>query len=316
MFLNVLQPPSISLFSSTGSDPLQIWSVNIDITASSGSSVIQLLRDSDTGTYMYGTSNNSRPPHERDSITASLIAPPALVELGGADASSRNTAIDNEELGHNTIHRDRGYELDQTVLHIQSPKLPTTYIQCPPGSFTPGTGRTPPLGLKHPWIHLQVRNLGREWSFEVGIVDSAGRTGVLRMSTFQKHPKLKLNQTGENSFPLLHLPLSFPSRSSRPLTAWTTINLHLPNFVPYFSHSNLLQEPDGQGNPSGHSTSSPSVSQSWERAGHPGTAIPAGAYSHIAFIRVYATCRLRRIWLDGSGPDQTFPSEFDLFSAD
>ena len=32
---------------------------------------------------------------------------------------------------------------------------------------------------------LQVRNLGREWAFEVGIVDHTGRVGTDRLSTFQ-----------------------------------------------------------------------------------------------------------------------------------
>lgn len=41
------------------------------------------------------------------------------------------------------------------------------------------------LGLTHPWIHLQVRHLGREWAFEVGVVDRAKNTGVIRFSTFQ-----------------------------------------------------------------------------------------------------------------------------------
>lgn len=80
----------------------------------------------------------------------------------------------------------RGRELEQTVLHIQSPTLPTTYIQCP--SITPNAGsvvRSAVLGIKHPWMHIQVRNLSREWSFEVGIVDQAGRVGILRFSTFQ-----------------------------------------------------------------------------------------------------------------------------------
>ena len=51
------------------------------------------------------------------------------------------------------------YTLDQTVLHIQSPTLKTTYICCPP-ERTIGTmsrsGRTH-LGLKHPWIHMLRR---------------------------------------------------------------------------------------------------------------------------------------------------------------
>jgi hypothetical protein len=33
-------------------------------------------------------------------------------------------------------------------------------------------------------MHLQVRNLGREWAFEVGIVDLAGRVGIVRPAVY------------------------------------------------------------------------------------------------------------------------------------
>ncbi|KAF9449283.1 hypothetical protein P691DRAFT_667793 [Macrolepiota fuliginosa MF-IS2] len=272
MFSSVLQPSSISIFSSTGSEPLQLWGVKID---SSSGSCIDLLHD--------GT---SKLPYSKPST--SLVSPPPLVELGGAE---RDPESDSGDLG---------YDLDQTVLHIQSPRLPSTYIQCPPD-------KVPALGLRHPWMHLHVRNMGREWGFEVGLVDHAGRTGILRMSTFQKQPSLKLSRGERSTFPLLHLPLSFPSRSSRPLTAWTTINVHLPTFIPYFSHSNLLTV-DRQGGQESH------ASQSWDTITLP--AVPSGSYSHVSFVRVYATCRLRRIWFDEHGPDQTVPWEFELYSAD
>lgn len=41
------------------------------------------------------------------------------------------------------------------------------------------------LGMEHPWLHMQIRNMGREWSFEVGVVDQGGKEGVVRCSTFQ-----------------------------------------------------------------------------------------------------------------------------------
>ncbi|CAK5274846.1 unnamed protein product [Mycena citricolor] len=110
-----------------------------------------------------------------------------------------------------------GLCLDQTVLHIQSPTLPTTFIRCPPGDTTV-------VGLKHPWIHLQVRDLGREWSLELGVADRAGTEGVIRLSTFKKQPTLTIS----TKHALLHLPLSFPALSDTSLTAWSTINLHLP----------------------------------------------------------------------------------------
>jgi hypothetical protein len=46
-------------------------------------------------------------------------------------------------------------------------------------------GREGDLGLKHPWVHIQVLNMGRPWSFELGLVDQAGKEGVVRSSTFQ-----------------------------------------------------------------------------------------------------------------------------------
>lgn len=123
----------------------------------------------------------------------------------------------------------------------------------------------------------------------------------------QKQPRLKLPHNTGSVLPLLHLPLSFPSRSSRPLTAWTTISLHLPTFIPYFSHLNLLAQ-ERQGD------DSYIASQPWDNTRVATTL--SGSYSHISFVRVYATCRLRRIWFDENGSDQTVPWEFELYSAD
>lgn len=169
LFLNVLQPPILSLFSSTGSNPMQLWDLVLDSKSAvpTGSSCIQLIHDSTS--------------------SSSLITPPSI--LGSHSQEEEGIMITESRM------MDRGYELDQTVLHIQSPNLSRTFIQCPPGLLVPerevGEGvltTTMPsfgLGLKYPCIHLHVRNLGKEWSFEVGIMDTEGRLGVLRLSTFQ-----------------------------------------------------------------------------------------------------------------------------------
>ena len=54
-------------------------------------------------------------------------------------------------------------------------------------------------------MHLQVRNLGREWAFEVGIVDQAGRVGIVRLSTFQVNPdhSESMGETRQQTVPLL-----------------------------------------------------------------------------------------------------------------
>ncbi|KAI0346404.1 hypothetical protein BDW22DRAFT_754877 [Trametopsis cervina] len=194
----------------------------------------------------------------------------------------------------NILTRDEegeGYSLDQTVLHIQSPTMRKTYIRCPSSS---GVN----LGLQLSWLHLQVRDLGREWSFEVGVCDRASKRGIIRFSTFQKQPALKMSRP-----PLLHLPLSFPPASSRPLTAWATINLNLSALMSHFSSASLIQ-PDEQGSGDDElDVSRPQIT----------VPVPSGVYSHVTYIKIYATCRLRRVWLSEAGPSQALPLEFDLY---
>lgn len=80
-------------------------------------------------------------------------------------------------------------QLSQSVLHIQSPTLNSTYIQAGHQSGQLGrrkqTGR--PLGIQLPWIHLQLRRLGehRYLAIELCVQDHRGNEGLIRMSTFQ-----------------------------------------------------------------------------------------------------------------------------------
>jgi len=140
MFSRSFQPSIVSLFSSTGSDPFTgLWSVERD-DALPEDSFIHLINDE-----------------------TSLPAPPR----------DQNLVVPDDDA--NTSRQLT--RLDQTVLHLQSPTLPTTFIRSPPAGSD--------LHLKHPWLHIQVKRLDREWSFEVGIVDHAGREGTIRCSTFK-----------------------------------------------------------------------------------------------------------------------------------
>ncbi|EGO03726.1 hypothetical protein SERLA73DRAFT_165329 [Serpula lacrymans var. lacrymans S7.3] len=310
MFSQSVQPNVVSLFSSTGSDPLGLFSVHTD-RALPSDSFVHLLND-DTSL-----------PHP--SPPAMLVAPPLLVQEAHDESVTS------------------GYSLSQTVLHIQSPSLPTTFIRTPPTSPNGRSVRhlSADLGMKHEWLHLQVRNMGREFSFEVGLVDRAGREGVVRCSTFQvlsivslplwsllnflhhvflchfktmppcqrhdhnsstydlfsqKEPRVKM----DSSPPILLLPLTFPISSSRPLTAWTIINLNISSLIPHYSSrslASLYATSDIQGSPS-----------SSRRAD-----APSGAYSHISYLKIYATCRLRRVWFSDSGPGGKVPWEFELY---
>ncbi|KAF9528359.1 hypothetical protein CPB83DRAFT_854469, partial [Crepidotus variabilis] len=170
-------------------------------------------------------------------------------------------------------------------------------------------------------MHLQVRNLGREWSFEVGIVDQAGQIGIIRLSTFQKEPRLK-QSTQAGRAPLLLLPLVFPASSSHPLTAWSTISIHFPTLLPYFSspllRSRSQNDPDSvettQENTIGNHSVLPTQASQLHGGSGPPAPTPTGTYSHISYVRIYANCRLRRIWLSESGPSQKVPWEFELYS--
>ncbi|KAF8815736.1 hypothetical protein BYT27DRAFT_7192471 [Phlegmacium glaucopus] len=165
LFSTSVQSSIISLFSSTGSDPLALFQTSLDKSLPSDS-LIHFLHDR--------YSNPPPPP------------PGSLLQLPNISEQEDNT-------------QSLGYELDQTVLHIQSPTIQTTYIQCPKSESRSRDDRSNVLGIKHPWMHLQVRNLGREWAFEVGIVDHAGRVGIVRLSTFQVNFFLSLPCMGRES---------------------------------------------------------------------------------------------------------------------
>ncbi len=138
IFGSTVQPATVSLFSSTGSHPLHLFESGQDNSLPEDS-FLHFLEDS---------SSEPTPESPRK-----LISPPSI---------------------ESNVCNGNGYSLCQTVLHIQSPTLRTTYIK------SKGD-----LGLNYPWFSLQVRSLGREWSFEVGIVDQMKRVRIVRLSTFQ-----------------------------------------------------------------------------------------------------------------------------------
>jgi len=169
-----------------------------------------------------------------------------------------------------------------------------TFIRCPPlGWARARVGREGDLGLKHPWVHIQVLNMGRPWSFELGLVDQAGKEGIVRSSTFQNEPTLK-----PTSPPLLHLPLSFPTASSTPLTSWSTISMYLPTLISHFSSRALVRN----------------LQDDEEDVRLYEIELPSARFSHVSYVKVYATCRLKRIWFSEADSSQRLPWEFELYA--
>ncbi|KAK4704065.1 hypothetical protein P7C70_g2150, partial [Phenoliferia sp. Uapishka_3] len=124
-----------------------------------------------------------------------------------------------------------------------------------------------PLGITLPLLVLQLKDLGQAFFFEVGVRDERGNRAVIRASTFQQlQSSPKAYSTNP---PLLHLPLSFPAPSPSTLTPWTTLTLHLPALLSAFSRLD-----NGR---------------------------IFAKFSSLDFVKVYANCRLRRIWCAEEG---------------
>lgn len=93
-------------------------------------------------------------------------------------------------------HSRKGSIIHQTI-HLQSPNITSTYIQAGLARtnyaerLAKGKGRSSsddeigrPLGIELFWFGIQFRTLGkREMAFEIGLVDSRGREGIVRCSS-------------------------------------------------------------------------------------------------------------------------------------
>lgn len=87
--------------------------------------------------------------------------------------------------------------------------------------------------------------------------------------------------------PLIHLPLSLPASSASILTPWLDLPLNLSAILPFFQSlprhpTQLGYEGDGE------------VMQSNKR--RKTVELPSGKFAYVSYVRVYANCRVRRIW--------------------
>ena len=112
----------------------------------------------------------------------------------------------------------------------------------------------------------------------------------------QREARVVFPQTVDSP-PILHLPLAVPLESSRPLTTWVTINMHLPTVLPYFS-SLAPRAEQGESGTSGEARS----------------LLPRGSFGHSTYLKIYASCRVRRVWFSTEGPGGAVPWEFGLYS--
>jgi Protein of unknown function (DUF667) len=81
-------------------------------------------------------------------------------------------------------------EIGSLCLELAGTNVATTYISCPP--IPEGkTSSTQGLGIKLPFLILIIKNLGRQFSFEVTILDDKGIHRRFRASTYQTTTRVK-----------------------------------------------------------------------------------------------------------------------------
>ncbi|KAJ1311856.1 hypothetical protein OPQ81_010317 [Rhizoctonia solani] len=130
---------------------------------------------------------------------------------------------------------------------------------------------------------MQIKDIGREFSFEIGLTDTAGRAGVLRCSTFQEEPRIESLQP-----PLLHVPLDLSPPGC--MNPWRTIAINLSTVIPHFNTA--------------------ACAVNGPRTAH----TPSGDYACMNYLKIYANCRLRRVWLAQTPDESTNQAwEFGLF---
>ncbi|TNY18651.1 hypothetical protein DMC30DRAFT_402568 [Rhodotorula diobovata] len=195
----VVQPSTISLFSSTSSHPTLLARCTAAADSTADSFVCLL--------------NDATDSHEE--ILASK-----------SPSSATNPSSRAESLAR--LRRglpDHAKDLDGQVLHLQAPDCRTTSIRW--GSLSPETARQHGLGVELPAVHFQLKHLEQTMYLEVAVLDERGEVTVVRCSTFQETPEL-LPATADHPR-LLHLPLRFPSSdTSVPLlTSWCHVALPL-----------------------------------------------------------------------------------------
>ncbi|WVO12528.1 hypothetical protein L204_100128 [Cryptococcus depauperatus] len=254
LLLNTVQPPLLTLLSSTSSPALSPLFVSYS-DPSSSDTLITVLNDSE---------HNER----SEEINRSNIVPRKF---------------------------QQGFII-HPVIHIQSPNPRRAYIQagCSTTSYNfclrngVKSQDCLPLGVALPCIGLQLRRLGqRDVSFEVGVVDSRKREGVIRCSSFKNKPAIYPHRLP----PLICLPLTLPSSDSQ-LTPWLEIPINLASLLPLFqSLCRITDEEQEQ-----------DESRKRRRAQ---VELPSGEFESVSYVRIYANCRVRRIWFSAEG-EQTF----------
>ena len=114
--------------------------------------------------------------------------------------------------------------------------------------------------------------------------------------------------------PLLHVPLRFPEASSRPLTPWASISLDLREMIQHFRFIRSSRQTERQPTEDEDDAGSPQDKRTARERTGANAPLPSGGLGKVTYIKVYANCRLRRIWFS-ENKRGTLPWEFELYSS-
>ena len=104
----------------------------------------------------------------------------------------------------------------------------------------------------------------------------------------EPRPRAELQKTPsshiDRQIPLIHLPLALPTKSVSTLTPWLHISFDLNTLIPLFQALPRATEQHGADH-------KPAKRRKVHSAD-----VPAGHLGYVSYVRVYANCRVRRIW--------------------
>lgn len=302
MFRNTVLSSPISLFSSTSSNSLSLFSLHVDPSLPEDSACV-LLQD-DTDQRIEIPSNDA----------TLLYRDPKQFKLRSSNLQSAS-AEEKENLGAEGKVERKPQLLTQSILHLQSPTISTTFIRSPPlvslkDLESDSTNYFTELGLKNSRIHFQLRPLGsRPLVIEIGIKDVKNQLGRIRLSNFQARPTLYLfprnqddssekqddpkaliseSRNVETKSPLLHLPLSLvpsPSNENDVLTEWSSFNLDLPYLIPHLHNPSLLSFETAKAM-SGKTQEDDDDEEELEQRSSTPLLIPFDRFESIAYVKV------------------------------
>ncbi|EPQ32227.1 uncharacterized protein PFL1_00424 [Pseudozyma flocculosa PF-1] len=315
MLRNAVQPSLVSLFSSTSSSPFAVFSMHVDLDLPEDSGLI-LLRDHDD---------------RRADIPAN-----DATELQ-RDPRRFQLRVDAPGSGQSSM---RGL-LEDTVLHIQSPTIKTTFIRTPPlNERRSSSGEV--LGLELPYLHLQFRPLGsKPFMVEVGVRDIRGKRARIRLSNFQAQPALYLvkakeivgeasvarqsrdireqaQQSRSDNGPILHLPVALPAdpqNEPTSFTPWLSVTLSLAKLMPHFNNPKLLALSSARALARPHGAPQDERDDPQESAPARRVFERLDRFHSIDYVAVHANLRLRRIWCSTTHDAATNQDELQVFAA-